>query len=67
MESTDLLGVVDRVASLLPGVPRLAVLDAVDVEWARFCVALEPCLAPLAVAAAVWRLRAVRPDLDPAA
>ncbi len=63
MDRTDLLGVVDHVTALLPGVPRLAVLDAVDVEWARFRVALEPWLAPLAIAAAVWRLRAARIDL----
>ena len=58
MDGSDLLGLVDRVAGLLPGVPRLAVLDAVDAEWMRFRAAVEPWLAPLVVTAAVWRLRA---------
>ena len=58
MDGQDLLGLVDRVAGLLPGVPRLAVLDAVDAESARFRIAVEPWLAPMAVTAAVWRLRA---------
>lgn len=58
MDRLDLLGLVDQVAVLLPGVPRMAVLDAVDAEWVRFRAALEPCLVPLVVTAAVWRLRA---------
>ena len=58
MEALDFLALVDQVAVLLPGVPRLAVLDAVDAEWVRFRAAVEPYLAPMVVAAAVWRLRA---------
>ena len=58
MERVDLLALVDQVAAVLPEVPRLAVFDAVDAEWERLRAALEPYLAPLVVAAAVWRLRA---------
>lgn len=57
MEGREFLALVDQVAVLLPGVPRLAVFDAVDAEWVRLRAAVEPYLAPLVVAAAVWRLR----------
>lgn len=62
----DFLGLVDQVAVLVPEAPKLAVLDALDAEWVRFRVAAETYLAPLAVAAAVWRLRSggVLPESD---
>jgi hypothetical protein len=53
----ELLRLVERIASLRPEVPRLAILDAVEAEWDRLCAAAEPFLAPLVMPAALWRLR----------
>ena len=53
----ELLRLVERIASLRPEVPRLAILDAVEAEWERLCAAAEPFLAPLVMPAALWRLR----------
>jgi hypothetical protein len=53
----ELLALVDRIASRLPHLPRLAILDAVEEEWLRLGANLEPYLRPLVGPAAVWRLR----------
>jgi hypothetical protein len=53
----ELMRLVERIASLRPEVPRLAILDAVEAEWERLCAAAEPVLAPLVMPAALWRLR----------
>jgi hypothetical protein len=53
---------VERVARHLPDVPRLAILDAVELEWERLRASAEPCFAPFVLPAVVWRLR-IRADL----
>jgi hypothetical protein len=58
----ELLALVERIASRLPGLPRLAVLDAVEEEWLRLGANLEPYLRPLVGPAVAWRLRC---GLDP--
>lgn len=54
----EVLGLVERVARRLPGVPRLAILEAVEAEWDRLCAAAQPHLRPLVAPAALQRLRA---------
>jgi hypothetical protein len=53
----DLLGLVERIAARLPHVSRLAILDAVEIEWVRLGANVEPYLMPLVGPAALWRLR----------
>lgn len=53
----DLLALVERIAARLPHVSRLAILDAVEVEWVRLGANVEPYLMPLVGPAALWRLR----------
>lgn len=57
-DDVDILRIVDRIAHLVPDVPRLAILDVVEAEWDRLCAAAEPYLQPLVLPAALWRLRA---------
>jgi hypothetical protein len=53
----DLMDLVEWVAARMPQVPRLAILDAVELEWVRLGVNSEPFLRPLVAPAAAWRLR----------
>ena len=56
--SDEVLGLVERLARRLPGVPRLAILEAVEAEWERLSAAAQPFLRPLVAPAALQRLRA---------
>jgi hypothetical protein len=53
----ELLALVDRIAAQEPQRSRLAILDAVEAEWARLGAGREPYLVPLVGPAALWRLR----------
>ncbi|MFD1721646.1 hypothetical protein [Amnibacterium endophyticum] len=53
----DLLGLVERVARRLPDVPRITILEAVELEWERLRAASEPHLRPLVAPSALQRLR----------
>ena len=53
----EVLGLVERVARRLPGVPRLAILEVVEEEWDRLCAAAQPHLRPLVAPSALQRLR----------
>jgi hypothetical protein len=54
----ELLALVERLAALVPHLPRLAVLDAVEAEWLRLGASAQSTLAPFVGPAALWRLRA---------
>lgn len=58
----EVLGLVERVARRMPHVPRIAILEAVELEWERLRVTGEPHLRPLVAPSALQRLRTEGPS-----